>query len=545
LAGAKTAITWIGSVRWKTSPEFLPVLESVFPHGGDPDRIPRDATVLKEGLSRIVYHFQPPSFDGRVLVKRYRPGSLVDRLRDLVTPSIGEREWNAARRLGNLGVRVPETLAVGVPHSFGVPFGSLFLSRFLDAVSVYDLLTSGRGEPPLWEALGRFLAGIHRSDFFHPDLHLGNILAFRSDGEWRFAQVDLHAISPLTALTPSRMERNLAQVRNAFIAGESRDFLRGLRAYLRDGAPPGLDPSGLARRVRDLADRLLENHYRRRTARCLTRSTAFAVERIGRYRVYRRRSIPASQVLAAVEAARRGGEGTVLKDGGNTQLTADLPFGDGRVIVKAYTPQGPGAWLQAILGTGRGRAAWLGGNGLAARKVGVALPLALVEERTAWIPHRAWVLLEDLRSLPQLDGLLARATQAGLGRAEREGASALGAFLGELHRKGIYHADLKACNILVEGWGEDRVRFLLLDHDRLVFGETVPDRRRLKNLVQMNTSVPKGLPGVLRARFLKAYIACAPYPGGFNSLWRDVAEESRGREIVYVGDEGDVIEKGF
>jgi hypothetical protein len=177
--------------------------------------------------------------------------------------------------------------------------------------------------------------------------------------------------------------------------------------------------------------------------------------------------------------------------------------------------------------------------------VDAARPLALVEERIAWIPRRTYVILEDLRANPQLDKLTAWSLANAGGLDLRRAAASLGRHVGALHALGVYHADLKACNFLVDLADGKAKRFILLDHDRLVFGRTVEARRRRKNLVQLNTSLPRNVSRACRFRFLRAYLRACPYPGGVKALWKAVLEDGRGRPVVYVTDEGDVIEEAF
>jgi len=114
-----------------------------------------------------------------------------------------------------------------------------------------------------------------------------------------------------------------------------------------------------------------------------------------------------------------------------------------------------------------------------------------------------------------------------------------------MHRRGVWHGDLKACNVMLDASSPGAPAFRLLDHDRVVFGSPVLPRFRLRNLVQLNTTLPRAVPTRWRARFLRGYLDAAPAPGGFKALWREVAGQSRGRSIMYVSDGGDVIEEPF
>ncbi len=545
MAGAQTVTKRIGTVRWRARADVLPLLEARFPEDRDPASLPPGAQVLKQGSGRTVYRLADGPEDGPLLVKVYRPLGRADRLGDLVRKPRAEREFENARALAALGVPTPLPLACGVFRGKDAGPGSLYLSRFEeDAESVLDRLQGGETDPALWEALGRLVARVHRAGVWHPDLHLGNVLARRTDGGWALSLVDVTSLRPGGPLTARGMRVNLAQVRNAFIAGRPRDFLLGLRSYLAAGGEAVPDRHGLARGVADLADGMLASHFQKRTARCLVNSSAFARGRSGAWSVARRREISLEEALEAVRRSEREADLPVLKDGNGTRVTAGLSAGGVPAVVKRYRPGGPGARLVSLAGRSRGRRAWVGGNGLAARGFDVPRPLALVERRLGWIRLASWVVMEDLRRLDPLDRLSARRLEAGETPLERREAEALGALLGRLHRCGVYHADCKACNVLVER-GAEGPRFFLLDHDRVVFGREVERRRRVKNLVQLNTSLPRKVSASSRGRFLRAYLKACPFPGGFKALWREVLSAGEGREVVYVTDHGDAIEEGF
>jgi hypothetical protein len=89
-------------------------------------------------------------------------------------------------------------------------------------------------------------------------------------------------------------------------------------------------------------------------------------------------------------------------------------------------------------------------------------------------------------------------------RRVREISDALADLAARLHRKGVWHGDWKACNFLLEEKGR-RVAFPLLDTDRLRFRRTISRARRLRNLAQLDASLPKVVSRAERLRWFRRY----------------------------------------
>jgi predicted unusual protein kinase regulating ubiquinone biosynthesis (AarF/ABC1/UbiB family) len=77
-----------------------------------------------------------------------------------------------------------------------------------------------------------------------------------------------------------------------------------------------------------------------------------------------------------------------------------------------------------------------------------------------------------------------------------------------MHALGIFHGDLRWGNILVDNSGSKRIRFAFIDNERTKHFSWLPNRYRLKNLVQLNM-VQAGLnvSNADRMRFFKSYLA--------------------------------------
>ena len=82
----------------------------------------------------------------------------------------------------------------------------------------------------------------------------------------------------------------------------------------------------------------------------------------------------------------------------------------------------------------------------------------------------------------------------------------------DLHHRGVYHGDLKACNLFVDRRPDDRVALTILDYDRVEFPDRpVPWRRRVKNLAQLHAAVTTHVSRSARCRWFRRYAADGEY----------------------------------
>ena len=93
-------------------------------------------------------------------------------------------------------------------------------------------------------------------------------------------------------------------------------------------------------------------------------------------------------------------------------------------------------------------------------------------------------------------------------RSKRELIRAIGQTIGRMHAKGIFHGDLRLGNVLARqdknGW-----RLFFLDNERTRKFWRIPNRLRLKNLVQINM-FRAGISRTDRLRFFEAYLSENP-----------------------------------
>jgi len=313
------------------------------------------------------------------------------------------------------------------------------------------------------EALLPAVHAMHDRGMLHRDLHLGNILVARG--------------GPI--FLDTQKARFLPRV-----PGFARRWELGFLAHsLGDPLPEALA------HVRPWCERRAQRHWRSRTARCTVESSGFTQLVVDGQHGYRRRDVPAARIARALRSAP---EADPLK-----QTERSTLHRTGDWIVKRHQSR-----REAL-------AAWRGGVGLEVRGIGVARPLAWVDR---------WLVMEDAG--PTLsdwvdDAFGAHVPTTPEATATREAmASALGELLARLHRARIYHPDLKANNVCWLPGTPPR----LLDYAHVRFGRRLSERRRAKNLAQLNAALPDVVPSELRERALACYVAGSGFEGAASAL---------------------------
>lgn len=530
---AEPVVHRIGRTRFLLDPELAPwLVERVLPGletAGDRPGAER----VKMNVVRTVWRVP---FDRETLyVKRYHPRGLPELLKYVVLPSRAAAEWRAGRAMREAGLPVVRVVMMGEERRAGA-LRDAWLATV--GVSRAETLTERlRREPPgptrdrVLAELGALIARMHEAGFLHGDLHGGNLLVSGEEGSETLHLLDLHTVRRRRAPAPARRRANAAKLVHSLTTVTGEEERRTLGAAC--GVPAGEWPEVLA-----AAGRLERRRLRSRSKRCLKQSSAFCHARTGRYKLYRRREVPEWAPLHAVGdhlySVWRGGR-EVLKDSRRSKISRQVLPGLG-VVVKETRARGPLDFLKNAFRRHRGLGSWVNGNALLVRGVGAARPLALLVSGRWPLIGPSWLLMEDLIGLERLDLFVLRRYAGRLTPGERQEklglVRAFGAFVGDLHRRGIYHGDLKAVNVFVERSPGGGFRFRLVDYDRVRFLRRVGRRRRVKNLAQLAASVAVLITRTDRLRFFRAYAADEDVLGDARALNRGVERACRKKIVV-------------
>ncbi len=243
---------------------------------------------------------------------------------------------------------------------------------------------------------------------------------------------------------------------------------------------------------------------------------------------------------------------SILKDSPESAVSLVILAGIPRVCVKEFRNRGIAHSVKGLLRPTQALRSFRNGARLDELGVGTAVPLALIRKLKFGLPEVEWIIMEAPLDALELDRFILSKFASGWTYSDRKVAAAsFGRFMGELHGRGIFHSDLKTCNILVSEGARDSTGqanpedlvFRLLDYDDVEFGRSVTEKKKVKNLVQLFLSCPSMAGLKLRLRFIRDYASASALDKSTKRhIIQRAFESCRGKKILYVGFDGDITE---
>jgi len=527
-----------GDLQGWVREDVLPLLPSTFFE--DPVSYSREmgGEVIKESRWRWASIFALPGGQ-RIFLKRDRTKDWIEFVKYLLLPTKARKEWFIAYQAQKRNLDVPKPLGWMERGHRGLVAESFYLSEAVGSgVSLIDSVRSGARFP--FEELVKALGRIHRAGLFHKDLHGGNFLW---DGQSLFL-TDLHRAEFLKNLPLKRRLWNLSHLFHSLRSTwEEKDQVRFVDHYLEGEDISPQEKGPLLQQIRSGMDRLEKRQWKSRTKRCLKESTEFTVQRGKGVRTYHRRDYPLEGLQRVVE------EHLKLVKGNSSELVKHSP----RIKVSILKENGQSLCVKQFSNltlwdrikdgfrTSKGLKSWVGGNGLRARGIPSLKPLALVEKR-GWLGLReSFFLMEASEKARELDRYIFEGLKPFPKR--RHFVQVFAQWLSHFHQRGLYHRDMKTCNLLIT---ETAVTwtFHLLDLEDLLLDGKVDEKKLFRNFLQLNTSIPKAISRTDRMRFLKGYAARHPIIRNEKGFIKELIQKSRERGIVYVSPHG-VVEESW
>jgi tRNA A-37 threonylcarbamoyl transferase component Bud32 len=494
---------------------------------------------LKESPVRTAFIIPGPK--GDLFLKHYKIRDFTERWKYLVVPSKARKEWQMAQQALAKGILTPVPLAMAERRKRRLLQDALLITQaIVPSAPLIELIPAG-GHKELFFQAAALLSEAHEAGLFHQDLHTGNILVGMADK--KLYLIDLHRSRFLGSVSRRRRIWNLAQFFYSLQAWLSPDDkMAFLQQYDEEqDILKGRLEQGL-KEIERQEQRIHRRHMRSRTKRCLKQSGGFSLAKEDGWQIWGRRGWKPQGLLKIVTRHRaivdKGKEGLIKSDC-RTAITL-FNYKETRLCVKEYRYPGPWQSWKELFRRSKGRKGWLMGNGLVVRGIGGIIPQALLERRERGLLKEAFLIMETPPGYVELDRYWVMAFAAQREDTRREAfLDAFAGFMAHLFLQGIIHRDLKTCNIMVQE-GQDTWHFGLVDMDDVRLDKKIDRRRFLKELVQLHTSTPLFIEMSDRMRFLTRYLRLIGRDD-IREITREVIKGSRGRQLVYVAPDGDVI----
>ncbi|MCD6570029.1 MAG: hypothetical protein J7L53_04940 [Deltaproteobacteria bacterium] len=435
-------------------------------------------------------------------IKIYHPTTIFQQLRNMIYPRT-LKEARMLLRLADSGIMVPKVID-HIRHGFT----SALVTRAIDPCKhLYDIRIEDQARIIL-----DITKTLMENGFYYKDLHAGNIILDDTNNAFL---VDAYEVVPRRRVKERDVINMFALVLGIYDVSNQLlgDYIHILL--------PQVDPKGIIKAIRKKAffsTRQLVKRYVKRSLAPGSFSEFISTHEYDAL-IPRDSKIDLDKIIQTHRENIKNGN-NILKYQDKTQVSLA-----GDYCVK---------WYKKIHKVTRPYAirAWCGLLTLYFNGIHVPAPVAAVVFK-----DRSSLLITQGLSLPNLDRLLYHEYESMSLKHKIELSRRFGMLVGRMHSRNIYHADMKACNIMV---ANDTVDFFILDTDRVTQLRHMSDKRRLKNLVQINTSIPRHVSSGLRMAFMVAYTNITG--GNPKDFFKEVWALSKMEDIVYTTNLGDKIE---
>jgi tRNA A-37 threonylcarbamoyl transferase component Bud32 len=424
-------------------------------------------------------HFIREHNNGKIFIKFFHERGLPGLIRNRVLPR-GKKEYELSNRLRLLDVFTPRALGYGISTN-----GSYALHEWIEGEPLINWIDDPKRRQQLLSSLVWLLQELKAKGVRHNDLHLANIIG----SSVKLYLVDLHSVT----------------VKRTFTLADDVSNTTHALAMIYEG-------------MDEVEKQWFFGHYGGNALRTAVE------EELGRFkkRWVTRKAARAFRTTSVLDAA--GDRVSVRGMEGQAQgaWVATIKK-DRKVTVERYADHVRKTYTHAR----RLHRAWKNHVILEYMHLSMAPQAYYLQQASSSRP--GFIAMEDLTGKgEELDRFLDR-NYDGMSRAGQRGlVDTFSSCLVSALKKGITHRDLKACNIFVLQRGV----FLLLDVEDLAFSGFDEDALK-RMLIQLNTTIPKRVSLRDRLRVFSRIMRTLSLDG--KRLLKEIASESRSREIVYEG----------
>lgn len=426
------------------------------------------------------------------IVKIYLSPRWKDFLRTLFQDAKGFREWKTAWRLKHRDIMTPEPILYAERSRWGGVREGIFVAQEIrpakDVLSYAQTFAKKdlRQRRRVILSMAQFLAHMHNRGFVHGDLHAANILLAQYDNQRAFYVVDLHRSRFVRNVSLRQVVMNMVYLYSSVGDQLSRsDMVFFLKQYQqeRDYFPyhwiAYFDNIPRIAKLVCAQKKPLIRFYPLRMAQVKRNLHGEWMPRYRRLFAQLPNLMRSSDYVASEHVLKQSAAYRVFRE---LSLTGHL-----------CCKQVLGYSIKKI---GRMHREWMHSVRLFYAGISVPKPLAYL--------YRKRILVSRyIGQSMNADEFFYRYLTDPKDKARY--AFCLGQFIGELHRRHVFHSDLKAANILVLKHHQHKWLFYLIDHGRVAMDSPLTQRHVLKNITQIWGSFPEGVTSQMEALFFRAY----------------------------------------
>lgn len=501
-------------IRWSAKEVLSDVLKEMV-HALHEDK---QCEVIRSGHDKKVLRYTHNQ--GSFYIKQYTARNWLEGVKSLFSLSKAQREWNYGHRLLRSQLLTAEPVAVGEKRRFGMLKDCYIISKAIpNCTTVKELLIAIQQSPAPVSKKNTFLnnlisyvKAVHDHGIFHGELHAENILVDR-DNTTLFYLLDLGRVAfkkrPSLSLRIKELSRLLYSVTETCTSEEITGLIDNYASQLLVSKNREIFRRAVLKEIYKIKRRL----WHSRTRKCLKTNNVFKVATHASYTVNIRNEWDVDTLAALIKKHMLSFKerlDIIIKSSAKTGITL-LPVsheGIKSVCIKEY--RYPSVWKRCLYSfwSSPARRAWVAAHGLIAANFRTSKPIALFEEKRTGILKKSFIIMEDISACLPCNKYVSEkfhdhCKMATFGR-KRRFISCLARSFKQLHDTGIYHRDLKANNIMIVEL-PDTWDFFYLDLDRVSFHKKITVKKKVKNLSQLNASIPHCITYTDRLRFYRVY----------------------------------------
>ena len=434
---------------------------------------------------------------GKVLVKHFKLSSFSEKLKWQLKRSAPQKEWENLNYLINSNVSVPPPVAFGFRKNEDGSYEVWLLIEFVSSAVTFDKVDPGKiplNKLTAARNLAQNLALLHLSDVWHGDLHSGNLLFIPETQKWLITDFQRAKHGH-----PGRKEfvNDLVQLHHCL----GKKVKLGLRLiFLREyfntfakiteteDETSGYETKNLFLEIKNKSRLYSIQQAKSRNSRCEKNNKTFAqleklisAEQVPSdfQKVWTIRKI-SNQLLSDFAKLLKKEDWYLDKDVTIIKNTRSVAVGvwahpQGNLFVKQYRYRKTIAdRIGKLFQKSKAHRAWKSAWRLIHLHIRTVPPILVAKS-----PRGSFIANKYLQNFISIETAI-RNSKTDLQRKKllRQTANELAL----LHDRGAEHGDLKASNILVTNFGENKQQILLTDIDAVKFYNNIPFSKRTRDL---------------------------------------------------------------